>query len=107
MQGEGVQDRRAPGRRTSSLHRDVRFLACPELLCPAANATYGAPQRNFSKAKKIPLRVLLEAGFFVPIKAYSAAAAASYSALSSSVISLMLSLMRPRASRSDTFTSTS
>ena len=42
MSGEGVQECRAPGRRTSSLHMDVRFLAVPEHLYPAANATYEA-----------------------------------------------------------------
>ena len=42
MSGVWVQERRAPGRRTSSLHRDVRFLAVPEHGYPAASATYGA-----------------------------------------------------------------
>ena len=42
MSGEGVQECRAPGRRTSSLHMDVRFLAVPEHLYPAAKATYEA-----------------------------------------------------------------
>jgi hypothetical protein len=42
MSGKGVQECRAPGRRTSSLHMDVRSLAVPEPLYPAANATYEA-----------------------------------------------------------------
>ena len=42
MSGVGVQECRAPGRRTSSLHRDVRSLAVSEHLYPAASATYEA-----------------------------------------------------------------
>ena len=42
------------GRRTSSLHMDVSFLACPEFLYLAAKATYGAPKAKSPKyiAKK-------------------------------------------------------
>tara|TARA_R110002167_G_scaffold3623_1_gene17541 strand:+ start:912 stop:1103 length:192 start_codon:yes stop_codon:yes gene_type:complete len=54
MSGEGVQECRAPGRRTSSLHMDVRFLAVPEHLYPAANATYEAqiPQQLTNRRQK-------------------------------------------------------
>ena len=49
MSGEEFQEPRAPGRRTWSLHMDVRFLAFPENLYPAASATYGA--LNTERAK--------------------------------------------------------
>ncbi len=40
MVDQWVQECRAPGRRPSSLHMDVRFLASPEPIDPSTNAVY-------------------------------------------------------------------